>query len=87
MKFYYEDYVAIRDLMNELQENEDPEDRLNPQEEKTLAKTNEIIRLMEKKRADEDAGLVPRMRTVFRGGRRVRIMVGDGKEVRADARL
>jgi hypothetical protein len=76
MRFHYDDYVAVRKLMEELQENENPEDRLNPQEVRTLNKASEIIRLMEEKRKREDAGIIPKTRIVYRGGRRVKVAVG-----------
>jgi hypothetical protein len=74
MRFHYDDYVAIRDLMTELQENENPEDRLNPQEVRTLNKASEIIARMEKKRAREDAGVIPKTKFVYRRGHRVKVL-------------
>ena len=76
VRFHYEDYTTVRDLMNEINDNEDLEDRLSDQELRTLAKTNEIIAAMEKKRADEDAGIIPRTKMVFRKGKRVKIVLG-----------
>lgn len=74
-RLHYNDYVAIRDLMVEIDGNQEPEDKLDPKELAALAKVTEIIGAMERKRQAEDAGLVPRTRTIYHKGRREVIAV------------
>lgn len=69
MKLTYRHYVALRDLLLDVDANEDPDDKLDATELEALAIINLVIAGMEKKRRDEDAGLIPRTRKVFREGR------------------
>lgn len=75
MHLQYKNYVAIRDLMADVESNEDPTEQLTEDERATLAIINHVIDQMEKKRRDEDAGLIPKTRKKWIGGRMVRVVV------------
>lgn len=68
-RLHYNDYIAIRDLMA------DQEEPLGKQEGEALGKIKTIIGAMEARRRDEDAGIIPRTKLVWRDGRMVRVEV------------
>ena len=69
MKITYNDFTGIRDLMTEIDGNEDPEERLTDSESEILGKLNFVIAAMEQRRRDEDNGVV--VRKVWKNGRRI----------------
>lgn len=73
MHLQYKNYVAIRDLMADVESNEDPTEQLTEDERATLAIINHVIEQMEKKRREEDAGLIPKTRKKWIDGRMVRV--------------
>ena len=77
IRLHHEDYVTIRDLFQEIQE-----EGLSAPETRTLGKVIFIMAAMEAKRAAEDRGEVPRTRKIWRRGRLVKIDVRTGEEVR-----
>ena len=75
-RLHYNNYIILRDLLTELNENENPDDRLTEDELSTLEIVNAVIKSMEDMRRREDAGEVPsagkraRERRAWRAGAR-----------------